>query len=104
MEIRFEWLHIYESVHSSRCPFYKTQVIDMKTEKRVQFCLFFLKIWPKTYPHFYEKQRYNLEWPNHLHVFRLQARILRIWLAYNLPVTFFALQASRIAFVSSFVN
>ncbi len=30
-------------------------------EEKVQF--FFLKIWPKTYTHFYEKQRYNLEWP-----------------------------------------
>ncbi len=59
------------SVHSI-----KRQVIDMIfvgfdvpvagkwPEKKVQFCLFFLKIWPKTYPHFYEKQRYNLEWPN----------------------------------------
>ena len=29
-----------------------------------KYNFFFLKIWPKTYPHFYEKQRYNLEWPN----------------------------------------
>ena len=35
-------------------------------EKNLQFCLFFLKIWPKTYPHFYEKQRYNLEWPKQI--------------------------------------
>ncbi len=36
-------------------------VVGKWPEKKVQFCLFvFQKIWPK----FYEKQRYNLEWPN----------------------------------------
>ena len=49
-----------------------TQVIDYIfripfTVKKdmVKICCFFLKNWPKTYPHFYEKQRNNLVWPKH---------------------------------------
>ena len=31
------------------------------SKKKIKILFFFLKIQPKTYPHFYEKQRYNLE-------------------------------------------
>ncbi len=34
------------------------------SKKNRNFRFFFLKIWPKTYQHIYEKQRYNLEWPH----------------------------------------
>ena len=37
-------------------------------------CFFFLEKWPKTYQGFYEKQRYNLVWPNLLMI-RLQCYI-----------------------------
>ncbi len=43
---------------------FRFQLLENGLKKGQILCIyFFLKIWPKTYPNFYEKQRYNLEWP-----------------------------------------
>ncbi len=36
----------------------------LKKMYKFVFLLFFVNFWPKNYPHFYEKQRYNFELPN----------------------------------------
>ncbi len=45
------------------CCLLVTRIQLRENGQKKDFVFFFLKIWSETYPNFYEKQRYHLDWP-----------------------------------------